>query len=86
MCAILPQDKSKVGVCGKSIYIDTERTFRPERIEMIAKARGFDLRNTIDNVMIEQVSNSKQQEQVIDKIESLLKNKGTIFPNPASVL
>lgn len=36
MCALVPQDKSKGGLCGKSIYIDTEGTFRAERIASIA--------------------------------------------------
>jgi DNA repair protein RadA len=74
MCAIVPQDKSMGGVCGKSIYIDTERTFRAERIAAIVKARGFDLRKTLDNIIIKQPANSNEQEQVIDKIDSLLKN------------
>jgi DNA repair protein RadA len=30
---IVSQDKSKGGLCGKSIYIDTEGTFRPQRLE-----------------------------------------------------
>jgi RecA/RadA recombinase len=37
---MVPQNKSKAGgVDGKSIYIDTEGTFRPERIVQISKAR-----------------------------------------------
>lgn len=32
---IVPQDISDGGVCGKSIYIDTEGKFRPERIDYI---------------------------------------------------
>jgi DNA repair protein RadA len=50
----------------------TGGTFRPERI---ASARGFHPNMTLDNVVIEQVTDSKQEE-LIDKIESLLKNKG----------
>jgi DNA repair protein RadA len=74
-CAMVAQDKSKGGLPCKSIYIDTEGTFRTERIAVIAKARGFDLRKTVDNVMIEEAADSDQQEEVIDKIGSLLKNK-----------
>ena len=48
---------------------------RTEKIAMIAKARGFDLRTTIDNIMIEEAEDSDQQEQAIDKIDSLLTNK-----------
>jgi DNA repair protein RadA len=80
MCAIVPQDKSMGGVCGKSIYIDTEGTFRAERIGRIAKARGFDPIMTADNTMIAEAADSDQQEQVIDKIDSLLQeDKGNRF-------
>jgi DNA repair protein RadA len=75
MCAIVSQDKSKGGVCGKSIYIDTEGTFRAERIIEIAKARGFDPNMILDNVVILEPQNTKKQEQVIKKIDSLLKSK-----------
>jgi DNA repair protein RadA len=79
MCAIVPQDKSNGGVCGKSIYIDTEGTFRAERIGKIAKARGFDHIMTADNTMIAEAQDSDQQEQVIDKIDFLLRNKAERF-------
>jgi RecA/RadA recombinase len=59
MCALVPQDKSEGGLPCKSIYIDTEGTFRGERIAVIAKTRGFD-RSTVDNVMIEQTADSDQ--------------------------
>ena len=51
LCAIAPQNKSKGGVDGKSVYIDTEGTFRTERIEEIAIARGFDLNVILDNII-----------------------------------
>jgi DNA repair protein RadA len=73
MCAIVPQDKSEGGVSGKSIYIDTEGTFRTERIATIAKARGFDLPMTIDRILTVQAEDSDQQERIVDDIDSLLK-------------
>jgi DNA repair protein RadA len=75
MSVLVPQDKSDAGVCAKSIYIDTEGTFRTERIAVIAKTRGFDLRKTVDNIIIEQPEDSNEQERVLDNIDSLLKNK-----------
>jgi DNA repair protein RadA len=74
LCAIVPQHKSKGGACGKSIYIDTEGTFRPQRIEEIAKARGFDLDMTIKNTVFEYAMDSLQQEQLIKNINSSLAN------------
>ncbi len=72
---IVSQDKSKGGLCGKSIYVDTEGTFRPQRLESIARARGFDPSMTLHNVMIVEVQDSDRQERIVDSIDCLLKNK-----------
>jgi DNA repair protein RadA len=79
MCAIVPQDKSRGGVSGKSIYIDTEGTFRAERIEEIAKARGFDPDMTLDNVILLEAQESETQERIVDKVDSLLEDKTERF-------
>ena len=42
LCSIVPQKEFHGGVIGRSIYVDTENSFRPERLVEIAKARGFD--------------------------------------------
>jgi hypothetical protein len=67
MCALVSQDKSVGDLSSKSIYVDTEGTFRTEKIAVIAKSRGFDPMMTVDNVMIEEAADSDQQEQVIGK-------------------
>ena len=41
--------------------------------------RIFDLRMTIDNILIVQAEDSDQQERMIDDIDSLLKNKSERF-------
>ena len=79
MCAIVPQDISKGGVCGKSIYIDTEGTFREERIESIASARGLDPNMTLDNVIILEAQDIETQERILDDIDPLLKDKTKRF-------
>jgi RecA/RadA recombinase len=53
MCAMLPSE-------FKAIYIDTEGTFRPERIESIAKARGLDPSKILQNVQVAKPSNRAQ--------------------------
>jgi DNA repair protein RadA len=75
MCVIVPQDKSEGGVCGKSIYIDTEGTFRAERIAQIASKRGFDPNMTLDNVIIREAQDIETQERILDDIDPLLKDK-----------
>jgi DNA repair protein RadA len=79
MCTIVPQDKSKEGICDKSIYIDTEGKFRAERIVEIAKARGFDPTMTLDNIIILEAQDSEKQERMVDDLDSLLQNKTERF-------
>ena len=42
LCATAAQPAGLGGLDGGIIYIDTEGTFRPERVEQIARARGLD--------------------------------------------
>ena len=42
LCAIATQPIEAGGLDSGVIYIDTEGTFRPERLNQIARARGFD--------------------------------------------
>ena len=69
---MVSQDKSKGGVDGKCIYIDTEGSFRPERILGIAKARGFDSDLALENITLSQPRNSEEQELVVER--SILKD------------
>ncbi len=63
LSAIIPQDNSQGGLCSKSIYLDTEGNFRPERIFEIAKARGFDPDMTLDNIILEEALYSSEQQE-----------------------
>ena len=38
-CVMVQQDYSNGGLKGNALYIDTENTFRPERIESISKSK-----------------------------------------------
>ena len=50
----------------KAIYIDTEGTFRPERIESIARARGLDTTKILKNIQVARPLDSAQQESYIE--------------------
>src|SRR4051794_959462 len=51
---------------SKDIYIDTEGTFRPERIESIAKARGLDPVKILQNIQVARPLDSAEQESCIE--------------------
>jgi DNA repair protein RadA len=48
-----------------AIYIDTEGSFRPERIRAIAKARGFDSKQILQRILVTKALDIKQQESRI---------------------
>lgn len=67
LATMVSQDKSKGGVGGKCICVDTEGSFRPERISEIAKARGFDSDLALGNIILNQPLNSEEQELVVER-------------------
>ena len=67
LSSIVSQDKSKGGVNGKCIYIDTEGSFRPESVSEIAKARGFDSDLALKNITLYQPLNSEKQELIVER-------------------
>ena len=75
LCSIVPQKEFHGGVIGRSIYVDTENSFRPERLVEIAKARGFDYSSILQNTIVYQPVNILQQEWIIQEgIHKILKN------------
>ena len=65
LCAMAKQPISEGGLDGGVIYIDTEGTFRPERLNQIARARGFDPMLVLKNVAICKVYNSSHLELIV---------------------
>lgn len=50
---------------GKCIYIDTEGTFRPERIPPIAQRFGLDPTQVLDNILVARVHTHERQMDMI---------------------
>jgi DNA repair protein RadA len=65
LCAMAKQPISEGGLDGGVIYIDTEGTFRPERLQQIAESRGIDPLEVLKNVTICKVYNSSHLELII---------------------
>lgn len=66
--------KEEGGVSGKVIYIDTENTFRPERILQMAEKAGLDPDEALKNIKIARAYNSDHQMLLAEKAEDLLKS------------
>jgi DNA repair protein RadA len=72
LCVLVQQDRLAGGLGAKALYIDTENTFRPERIVSIAEARGFDSRKALENVIVAKAYNSAHQELIIEEAGSVI--------------
>ena len=68
----LPLEKG--GANGKVAWIDTESTFRPERIKQIAEAKGLDFEKSLKNIFVARAFNADHQMLLIEKINELIKN------------
>ncbi|OBT89571.1 meiotic recombinase Dmc1 [Pseudogymnoascus sp. 03VT05] len=62
--AQLPREMG--GAEGKVAWIDTEGTFRPERIAQIAERFGVDPEQACDNICVSRSLNSEHQYEVLD--------------------
>ncbi len=68
----LPKDKGGMG--AKAVFIDTEQTFRPERITEMAKAAGIDPQKALDNILVARAYNSDHQIILAEKAEDIIKS------------
>jgi DNA repair protein RadA len=66
--------KEKGGLAGKAIFIDSENTFRPERIMDMAKSYGIDPKKALENVLVARAYNSDHQMLLADKSEEFIKD------------
>ena len=71
--AQLPREKG--GLDGSVLFIDTEGTFRPERIESIAKAAGLDPKKTLENIVVVRAITTEQQILTIERVDKLVQER-----------
>lgn len=67
LCLMVQQKKSKNRLNHRALYIDTENTFRPERIVSIALARNLDPFKALENIIVGKAYNSAHQELIIEQ-------------------
>lgn len=66
----LPEEQG--GLDAECVFIDTENTFRPERIEQIANGVGLDLEETLQKIHIARAFNSSHQILMAEKVNELI--------------
>jgi len=57
---------------GKAMYIDTENTFRPERLTTIAERYGLDPQMVLDNVAVARAFNSEHQMKLLAQAAGMM--------------
>jgi DNA repair protein RadA len=70
----LPTDQGGMG--GGALYIDTEATFRPERLFQIAEARGLDPNEALKKVIFCKVYNSSHLELAVKSLGKHIEEHG----------
>jgi len=58
------------------VYIDTENTFRPERIRQFAEGQGLDPDEVLRHMKVARAYNSDHQMLLAEKVDELIKKQG----------
>ena len=72
LCITAQQPPEHGGLGGKVLFIDTEGTFAPQRINDVAKARELDSRKTLENIIYARCYNSDHQMLIVDKASKII--------------
>ena len=59
-----------------AVYIDTENTFRPERIMQLAEGAGCNPQDILSRIMVARAYNSDHQMLLTEKLDSLITEQG----------
>lgn len=71
--AQLPLEKG--GLNGGALYIDTEGTFRPERVRQMAEAAGLDANEALEHIYVARAFNSDHQMLLAEKAGDIIREK-----------
>lgn len=69
----LPNDKG--GLEGACLFIDTENTFRPERVVQIARAINLEPEKVLRNIYVARAFNTEHQMLLIEKSPEMIEDK-----------
>jgi len=72
LCVMVQLPLEKGGLNAKAVYIDTEGTFRPERIIQIAEYRELDPRQALRNIIYARAYSSDHQMLLVDELKEIV--------------
>jgi DNA repair protein RadA len=68
LSVMVQRPKEEGGLDAGVIYVDTEGTFRPERIQEIAEARDMDAEKVLSRITVARAYNSAHQELIVKEL------------------
>lgn len=75
LCVNVQLPKEKGGLEGRALYIDTEGTFRPERIIQMSEGLDIDYKQVLKNIVYGRAYNSDHQVLLVKEATNLIKEK-----------
>ena len=76
LCVNVQLPPERVGLGGAALYIDTENTFRTERIFQMAKNLGLDPEEAIKNIIFAEAYTSDHQMFLLENADKIIKENG----------
>ncbi|MEW6222042.1 MAG: DNA repair and recombination protein RadA [Candidatus Hadarchaeota archaeon] len=73
LCVNVQLSQEQGGIGGRAVYVDTENTFRPERITQMALAAGIDPKQALDNIYIARAHTTDHQMLLVEKAGEIAK-------------
>ena len=78
LCVTTQIPKTQGGLEGKVIYIDSENSFRPERVAEIAKRYKLNPEKVLENVLVGRAYNADHQMLLVDKAKEQVEKDPSI--------
>ena len=75
LCVNVQLDREQGGLGGTALYIDTEGTFRPERIIQMSEGLDLDYKKVLKNICYGRAYNSDHQMLLVKEATNLIKEK-----------
>jgi DNA repair protein RadA len=75
LCVNVQRSYEDGGLEGSALYIDTEGTFRPERIIQMASAKDMDYTETLQNIVVGRAYNSDHQILLTKEASKIIEEK-----------
>lgn len=76
LCVTVQLPRRDGGLEAGTVYVDTENTFRPERVVGIAEARGLDPDEVLEHITVAKAYNSAHQELIVGELGGVIQKQG----------